>query len=59
MWQANLFAPLCNYGFVPARVCGDFWYVDLFLWCYFFGINRTIRDMYAFFVGGVILVVCE
>jgi hypothetical protein len=63
-WQANLFVPLCNYGFVLAKVCGDFWSVDLILLfmkiifniC---GFNRTIQAMYAVFIVYEILVVCE
>jgi hypothetical protein len=48
---------------VLVKVCGDFWSVNLilllialFLVC---GFIRTIRFVYAFVVGGVILVVCE
>jgi uncharacterized membrane protein len=62
-WQANLFVAFCNYGIVPAKVCSYFLCVDLilllmalFFICYF---SRTIRIVYAFFVGGIILVVCE
>jgi hypothetical protein len=48
---------------VPAKVCGDFWSVELILllMALFFvcGFSRTIRVVYAFVVDGIILVVCE
>jgi hypothetical protein len=30
-WQANLIISICIYEFVVAKVCGDFWSVDLIL----------------------------
>jgi hypothetical protein len=51
------------YEFVPTKVCGDFWSVNLILLLMTLfsicGFSRTIRIMYAFVVAGVILVVRE
>jgi hypothetical protein len=48
---------------VLAKVCGDFWCVDLILLLmvlfFIYGFSRAINNVYAFFVDGVILVVCE
>jgi hypothetical protein len=48
---------------VLANVCGDFWSIILILLLMALfsvcGFSRTIRIVYTFFVGGVILVICE
>jgi hypothetical protein len=46
---------------VPRNVCGDFWSVRLILLMALFFVccfSRTTRIVYAFVVGGVILIVC-
>jgi hypothetical protein len=54
-WQANLFVPLCNYGFVSAKVCGDFWSVNLiFLFIRLFWLSVALVEI----LGLCILLFC-